>query len=944
MTHPHHAHLEHHKHSREELAKAEIGVTDSTPGINRFLLVFFVALIVAVPLSRNISEFRDIRAGKEKNRTVPQSWDVFSFLHPSLAELKAIARADSAGDRFEAAKAMNNRILRDIGTYEAALKDRDPMIQWLIPRMQTVITGWLRGGNEDAYCGQTGWLFYRRDVDSLTGRGFLEPHVLKQRAAGGNELKAPPQPDPVKAILLFRDQLAARGITLIVMPAPVKASIYPECYSSRYAGKSLVVQNPSYELFKNRLKQAGVNVFDPAPLLAEAKAASPAAPLYLKTDTHWTPAAMELTAGKLADAVRNTVALPPAQAGHFTTIEKTVENSGDVAMMLKLPAGQKTFPPETVRIKQVLNGKGFWRLDPKAEILFMGDSFANIYSLDPMGWGDSAGLAEHLSLALGLPLDVICRNDAGSYATREMLSKELQRGSDRLAGKKVVIWEFASRELACGDWKLLPMALGEKKTSELYVPETGRTVEVRATVRAVSFAPRPGSVPYKDHILMVHIADIESTDDPSAAGKEAVVFAWSMRDNKAMPASRHRPGDSVHFRLQPWSEVASKYKYEKINRSELDDEKLLLADPAWVADIGQEKSDGSPAVVPVPKQPGENPDKGGTVPAAGSNTNSSPATDTTVSAKGDAAGFRETCAKKAADGDSMAIAGSDGWLFLRSELSHIAAGPFWGENAVKVSKATSPENADPLPAILDFNEQLKASGIELIMVPVPCKALVYPEKINGTATERLDTVHQQFFKLLGDKGVKVLDLAGIFFKEKAKPGSPILYCKTDSHWSPYACEVTASKIREMIGAPAWLKGKPDVFKTRPETFKITGDLTEGKGSEILPVRFVQAAGITLEDRASPIVLLGDSHTLVFHAGEELHGTGAGLADQLAAELGIPVDVIGVRGSGATPARKNLRLRAKADPDYLAGKKVVIWCFAAREFTESTGWSLLKLGK
>ena len=111
---------------------------------------------------------------------------------------------------------------------------------------------------------------------------------------------------------------------------------------------------------------------------------------------------------------------------------------------------------------------------------------------------------------------------------------------------------------------------------------------------------------------------------------------------------------------------------------------------------------------------------------------------------------------------------------------------------------------------------------------------------------------------------------------------------------------------------------------------ITGDLTDGKGSEELPVREVTGAhNSALEDKTSPVVLLGDSHTLVFHSGEELHGTGAGLADQLAAELGITVDVIGVRGSGATPARVNLLRRARADPAYLAGKKAVIWCFAAR---------------
>jgi len=301
-----------------------------------------------------------------------------------------------------------------------------------------------------------------------------------------------------------------------------------------------------------------------------------------------------------------------------------------------------------------------------------------------------------------------------------------------------------------------------------------------------------------------------------------------------------------------------------------------------------------------------------------------------------AAAFRATCAQKGAEGDAMAISGADGWLFLRAELRHIGVGPFWGEDAAKVSRASSPERADPLPAIVDFHEQLAAMGIELILAPVPCKALVYPEKLGGPAEGRVDTLHQEFYQQLAAKGVKVLDLAETFAAEKGR--GPALYCKTDTHWSPYACELTAKLIKERLGAPAWLQARPGAFTTAAETRMIVGDLTDGKGSEELPVRLV--AGSETVDKASPLILLGDSHTLVFHAGQELHGTGAGLADQLAAELGIAVDVIGVRGSGATPARVNLLRRAKSDSGYLAGKKLIIWCFAAREFTESSGWSLV----
>ncbi len=576
MSHPHHAHVEHHKRSREEIAKIEIGHTESTPAINWFLTLFFLVVITVVPLLQIGREFSTISAGKESGRNLPQSFDVFSFLLPSGAELKSLATAE--GGLLAAGSQMNNRMLKDIHTYETDLKERDTLMQAVIPRMQVPVTAWLKGGNEDAYCGREGWLFYRKDIDSLTSRGFLDPGILARRTARGSELEAPPQPDPLKAIVDFRDQLARRGIALIVMPAPVKPSIHPERHSSRYEGRNEAVQNPSFQDFVERLAREKIACFDAAPLLMQARAAEPDRPLYLRTDTHWTPDGMELAAKAVANLARSSAPLSPA-TGRFSAVEKEVTNLGDVAMMLKFPSEWRVFAPETVKIREVRDGPSPWRPDPKAEVLFLGDSFANIFSLELMGWGESAGLAEHLSLALGLPVDAITRNDAGSFATREMLAKELQRGNDRLAGKKLVIWEFASRELAFGDWKMLSLALGEKQEASMYVPPKGKTIAVHGVVRAASRAPKPGTVPYKDHIIMVHLAELEAADDPAAAGKEVVVFVWSMRGNVATPAAHWRPGDTVKLRLRPWADLAG--KYEAINRSELETEDLLLAEPAW---------------------------------------------------------------------------------------------------------------------------------------------------------------------------------------------------------------------------------------------------------------------------------------------------------------------------------------------------------------------------
>lgn len=62
--------------------------------------------------------------------------------------------------------------------------------------------------------------------------------------------------------------------------------------------------------------------------------------------------------------------------------------------------------------------------------------FSNVFSLASMGWGESAGLVEHLSYALQRPIDPIVQNDRGAHATRELL---LRAGPERLARKRVVI-------------------------------------------------------------------------------------------------------------------------------------------------------------------------------------------------------------------------------------------------------------------------------------------------------------------------------------------------------------------------------------------------------------------------------------------------------------------------------------------------------------------------
>lgn len=303
--------------------------------------------------------------------------------------------------------------------------------------------------------------------------------------------------------------------------------------------------------------------------------------------------------------------------------------------------------------------------------------------------------------------------------------------------------------------------------------------------------------------------------------------------------------------------------------------------------------------------------------------------------------FRAAAAKVAAANagtETGVVKGRDGWYFLVSELRSYGAGPFWGADAAKA--AVSAKDADPLPAILDFHRMLKSKGIALVMLPVPGKVCVYPDKLEGVpATEkRPDELYRKFYGRLAADGIVVIDLLPDLLAMR-RAGTEA-FCKQDSHWSPAAVRLAASKIADALrGLPNFNKDVPvSAMRIGIEEIRkdIRGDLAElakDEAKESLTVRQIRInRGFAVPDPASPVVLMGDSHTLVYH--KDLLADHAGLPDLLTAELSSAVDLVGVMGSGANGSRITLARRK----DNLAGKKVVIWVFAAREFTESLqGW-------
>lgn len=398
----------------ELLRRGEIDTQVSRP-VAWLLSVLFLSAIYAVPLSQAYIE------------------------HTEEEESPLI-------DLFKRAPTTEN--LRQI---EKGIDDAAYPKAWVQPRMQLALTELGRVGNKLAVVGSDGWLYYTPGVMHVGGPGFMQRAVQesREREALDAEAPTPIHADPFPAILGLQRALSDRGIRLVLLPMPDKAGLEPGALSGE-RGRAAWASNPDYDRFLTALESAGVSVLD-------ARKSAPedvGEPLYLQQDTHFTPAFMERIASDLAKLIEAVAELPRTAAAQFHAVEQRAERVGDLVDMLELPEEKGYFLPRAVNVHQVQNAKDEpWEPSETAEVLLLGDSFTNIFSLEGMGWGASAGLAAHLSLALQRPVDVIAQNDSGAFATRQTLSRELEAGQDRLAGKRVVVWEFAARELSVGDWK-----------------------------------------------------------------------------------------------------------------------------------------------------------------------------------------------------------------------------------------------------------------------------------------------------------------------------------------------------------------------------------------------------------------------------------------------------------------------------------------------------------
>ena len=241
-----------HRPGREEIAHIEVGHTTVSPRLARLLVAWFLLLLAALPLVEWL--WPRAQAGNAQ----PRAWSHLADVPATMAErLRALDRDAADATWWTRVVTANRALLTGMSAFETALEDHSAVGRLLRPHTQVLLTGWLGAGNERVYPGRDRWLFYRPDVEYLTGKGFLDPRQMRRRVASAGEIDTAPQPDPLLAIRQFKRDLDARGIALVLVPTPVKPSVHPEQLAIEHrAGDAL--QNASYGEFVDDARTRGL--------------------------------------------------------------------------------------------------------------------------------------------------------------------------------------------------------------------------------------------------------------------------------------------------------------------------------------------------------------------------------------------------------------------------------------------------------------------------------------------------------------------------------------------------------------------------------------------------------------------------------------------------------------------------------------------------------------
>lgn len=233
-------------------------------------------------------------------------------------------------------------------------------------------------------------------------------------------------------IAAIDQSLSRRGTALIVALVPAKARVYPEFHRSIAPAR---VHEDLYVRARRGLLDRGVTTPNLFASLADCKSL---APVFLRTDTHWTPSGADCAAREIAltaQRLQRTTAQPQPW---LTQPGRAQEHRGDLMRFLPLdPYFSSLLPaPDFFETRDTAAPAQADLLadSPPPQAVLVGTS----YSADPL-WNFGGALREHLQE------DVLNLADSGHGPFAPMLAYLAE--SAGTTAPRLLIWEIPERYL-----------------------------------------------------------------------------------------------------------------------------------------------------------------------------------------------------------------------------------------------------------------------------------------------------------------------------------------------------------------------------------------------------------------------------------------------------------------------------------------------------------------
>ena len=291
-------------------------------------------------------------------------------------------------------------------------------------------------------------------------------------------------------------------------------------------------------------------------------------------------------------------------------------------------------------------------------------------------------------------------------------------------------------------------------------------------------------------------------------------------------------------------------------------------------------------------------------------------------------------------GEKVVLGAGEGrWLFYRQDVEFLVQPSPLDVRSAKLD--------NPIQAILKFRDQLKAKGVELLVVITPGKPSIYPERLTGIDGLKLAGHGKAILDSLTKLGLNTVDLYTPLLSAKADDAKlGALYLDYDTHWTPRGAELAAGeiakKVNAMVDAGQVNIGEPSMdYVVSDSLADRMGDIGEMSGLNKFNVfKVQQVTGHVVSPfkddfRKSKILILGDSFSRIYQTDSPVN---AGWIAHFAKNISRPVSSIVSDGGASTLVREKLARKAGV----LKGKKLLIWEFVERDLRfGAEGWKTIE---